>query len=115
MTTHLRRLSRCAAVAALLIVGGGSSANAATALPAHVYAPYFETWTTDGIATTAQQSGTKYYTLAFLETLSKTSCTLAWDGDKSQTVAGGRYLSDIAALRAAGGGVVPSPAGWRAA
>jgi hypothetical protein len=66
MTTHLRRLSGCVAAAALLIVGGGSSANAATALPAHVYAPYFETWTTDGIATTAQQSGSRYLTLAFL-------------------------------------------------
>ena len=82
MTTHLRRLSACAAAAALLIVGGGSGANAATALPAHVYAPYFETWTTDGIAATAQQSGRKYFTLAFLETLNKRSCTLAWNGEQ---------------------------------
>jgi len=114
MTTHLRRLSACAAAAALLIVGGGSSANAATALPAHVYAPYFETWTTDGIAATAQQSGSKYFTLAFLETLNKRSCTLAWNGSSSQTVASGRYLSDIAALRAAGGDVILSLGGWSA-
>ena len=79
MTTHLRRLSACAAAAALLMIGGGSSANAATALPAHVYAPYFETWTTDGIAATAQQSGSKYFTLAFLETLNKHSCTLGME------------------------------------
>jgi hypothetical protein len=114
MTTHLRRLSACAAAAALLMVGGGSSANAATALPAHVYAPYFETWTTDGIAATAQQSGSKYFTLAFLETLNKRSCTLAWNGSSSQTVASGRYLSDIAALRAAGGDVILSLGGWSA-
>ena len=106
MTTHLRRLSACAAAAALLMIGGGSSANAATALPAHVYAPYFETWTTDGIAATAQQSGSKYFTLAFLETLNKRSCTLAWNGSSSQTVSSGRYLSDIAALRATGGDVI---------
>jgi len=114
MTTHLRRLSACAAAAALLMVGGGSSANAATALPAHVYAPYFETWTTDGIAASAQQSGSKYFTLAFLETLNKRSCTLAWNGSSSQTVASGRYLSDIAALRAAGGDVILSLGGWSA-
>jgi hypothetical protein len=114
MTTHLRRLSACAAAAGLLMIGGGSSANAATALPAHVYAPYFETWTTDGIAATAQQSGSKYFTLAFLETLNKRSCTLAWNGSSSQTVASGRYLSDIAALRATGGDVILSLGGWSA-
>ena len=114
MTTHVRRLSACAAAAALLIVGGGSSANAATALPAHVYAPYFETWTTDAIAATAQQSGSKYFTLAFLETLNKRSCTLAWNGSSSQTVASGRYLSDIAALRKTGGDVILSLGGWSA-
>ena len=114
MTTHLRRLSGCAAAAALLIVGGGSSANAATTLPAHVYAPYFETWTTDGIAATAQRSGSKYFTLAFLETLNKRSCTLAWNGSSSQTVASGRYLPDIAALRSTGGDVILSLGGWSA-
>jgi hypothetical protein len=60
----------------VLVTGSGASrANAATALPAHVYAPYFETRTTDSISTMAQQSGSRYFTLAFLETLSKTSCT----------------------------------------
>ena len=53
------------------------AASAATALPARVYAPYFEAWTTDSLTTTAQQSGAKYFTLAFLETLSKSSCTQA--------------------------------------
>ncbi len=113
MTTHLRRLSACVVAAALLMISGGA-ANAATALPAHVYAPYFETWTTDSIATTAQQSGSKYFTLAFLESLNKRSCTLAWNGSSTQTVASGRYLSDIAALRAAGGDVILSLGGWSA-
>src|SRR5436190_14879449 len=87
---------------------------ATVALPAHVYAPYFETWTTDGLTTTAQASGAKYFTLAFLETLSKTSCTLAWNGSKSDPVSNGRYLSDIASLRATGGDVIPSFGGWSA-
>src|SRR5438093_11174892 len=98
-----------------VIVGGASPAAAApTPLPAHVFAPYFETWLPGTITDTAQQSGARYFTLAFLETLSKTSCTLAWDGDKAQTVASGKYLSDIASLRGLGGDVVPSFGGWSA-
>jgi Glycosyl hydrolases family 18 len=93
---------------------GPAAAAAGTPLPAHVFAPYFETWTTDSITTLAQQSGARYLTLAFLETLSKTSCTLAWNGNKSQTIPTGRYLPDIASLRALGGDVVPSFGGWSA-
>ena len=89
-TGGLRRRGR-----SLLVAGTNGSASAATALPTHVYAPYFETWTTDRIATLAQQSGSKYFTLAFLESLNKRSCTLAWNGSSSQTVAAGRYLSDM--------------------
>ena len=104
------------AALALVAVGSGNAAPArSTGLPAHIYAPYFETWSTDSITTTAQDSGARYFTLAFLETLSKTSCTLAWNGDKTQTTtAAGRYLSDIASLRAAGGDVIPSFGGWSA-
>ena len=93
---------------------GSSAATAAVPLPAHVYAPYFETWTSDAITTTAQQSGARYFTLAFLETLGKTSCTLAWNGSSSQTVAAGRYLTDIQSLRSLGGDVIPSFGGWSA-
>jgi hypothetical protein len=93
---------------------GSSAATAAVPLPAHVYAPYFETWTSDAITTIAQQSGARYFTLAFLETLGKTSCTLAWNGSSSQTVAAGRYLTDIQSLRSLGGDVIPSFGGWSA-
>jgi hypothetical protein len=116
MRTQLRRLSACAAVTLVLGAGLAGNAGAATpvALPAHVYAPYFETWTTDSIATDAQQSGAQYLTLAFLESTGKSSCTLAWNGDKTQTVASGRYLMDIANLRSAGGDVILSLGGWSA-
>jgi hypothetical protein len=90
------------------------SVAAATVLPTHAYTPYFETWTTDSISTIAQQSGARYFTLAFLETLSRSSCTLAWNGDKSQTLSTGRYLADIASLRLIGGDVIPSFGGWSA-
>ena len=108
--------TRLCVVAALVLALGVSAgrASAATALPAHVYAPYFETWTTDSLTATTQQSGAKYFTLAFLETLSKSSCTLAWNGNRNDPVANGRYLSDIASLRALGGDVITSFGGWSA-
>ena len=105
------------ALASLLtfLAGATSTAGAASsALPGHIYAPYFETWTTDSITSIAQDSGARYFTLAFLETLGKSSCTLAWNGDKTQTIASGRYLSDLASLRALGGDVFPSFGGWSA-
>jgi hypothetical protein len=115
MGPHRLRAATLAATAVFLAtVAGAGGVAAATPLPAHVFAPYFETWTTDGITATAQASGVQYFTLAFLETTSKTSCTLAWDGVASQPVSGGKYLTDIASLRALGGDVIPSLGGWSA-
>jgi hypothetical protein len=108
-------MRRVGLLAALVLGLLPASTQAATALPAHVYAPYFETWTTDSLTTTAQQSGARYFTLAFLETLSKTSCTLAWDGNKSDPVTKNRYAADIGTLRSTlGGDVIPSFGGWSA-
>ena len=108
-------MRRTVVVAALAVaVASAGGAQAVTALPTHVYAPYFETWTTDSLTTTAQQSGARYFTLAFLETLSKTSCTLAWDGNRSDPVTNNHYASDITSLRALGGDVIPSFGGWSA-
>ena len=72
---------------------GSSAATAAVPLPAHVYSPYFETWTTDAITTIAQQSGARYFTLAFLETpRARPRARSRWNGRARQTVAAGRYL-----------------------
>jgi glycosyl hydrolase family 18 (putative chitinase) len=112
-----RRLAFAALLGGILLTGVASSPASgagATAFPSHVYAPYFETWTTDSLAATAQASGARYFTLAFLETLGKSSCTLAWNGAKTQTISSGRYVSDIASLRALGGDVIPSFGGWSA-
>ncbi len=114
LRARIAALAVAAAALPATLAGTGSAAAASTPLPAHVFAPYFETWTTDSITTLAQQSGARYFTLAFLETLGKSSCTLAWNGSRSQTVPTGRYLSDIASLRALGGDVVPSFGGWSA-
>jgi len=113
MNMRLRVLLAAVCVA-LLAAGAASVAVAATPLPAHVYAPYFETWTSDSITTLAQQSSSRYFTLAFLETLSKSSCTLGWDGSKVDSIPNGKYLSDLASLRALGGDVIPSFGGWSA-
>jgi chitinase len=110
----MKRLALVAALAALVLTVVTSAQAAPTPLPTHVYAPYFETWTTDGLTATAQQSGAKYFTLAFLETLSKSSCTLAWDGNRADPVTNNHYSSDIASLRALGGDVIPSFGGWSA-
>jgi GH18 family chitinase len=107
-------MKRLALVAALILTVASSAQAAPATLPAHVYAPYFETWTTDSLSTTAQQSGARFFTLAFLETLSKTSCTLAWNGSKATLLAGNRYADDITSLRALGGDVIPSFGGWSA-
>jgi hypothetical protein len=91
-----------------------SIALAATPIPAHVFAPYFETWTRRSIVTVAERSGARYFTLGFLETLEEHPCALAWDGDPRWRVRSGRYLSDIASLRAMSGDVIPSFGGWSA-
>ena len=92
-----------------------AAAAANTPLPAHVYAPYYETYlapNTPSIAATAQASGVKYFTLAFLQSTGKGSCSLDWNGNSAQPL--NYYASDIAALRAAGGDVIPSFGGYSA-
>ena len=112
------RTALALAVTAALIVplaGSVSTASAYTALPAHVYAPYYETYlapNTPSITATAQASGAKYFTLAFLQAPSKGSCALDWNGLASQPL--NYYASDIASLRALGGDVIPSFGGYSA-
>ena len=127
----MRRLISLA-VAAVAAVGlsstalaGAASAAAATpafghgSLPAHIYAPYFESWdsTDGGLAQLSQESGAKYVTLAFLETAAPGSCTAYWNGDTSTPIsatATGSFGADIAAIQRAGGNVIPSFGGYTA-
>ena len=79
------------------------------------YAPYFETWTKDKLPAVAGASGARTLTLAFLQTPRRGSCSVTWNGDSKQPVRpGGRYTTQIAKLRARGGGVVPSFGGYSA-
>src|SRR5690242_12602128 len=110
----LLALGAAALAVAVPVALRAAPAVAATALPAHVYAPYFETWSTDSLTTVPQQSGARYFTMAFVEVATKGSCTPVWNGDSSQTMASGRYLTDLASLRALGGDIIPSFGGFSA-
>jgi hypothetical protein len=103
--------------AAALVVGGPAAAPAlaATPLPAHVYAPYYETYlapNTPSITTEAQNSGAKYFSLAFLQATSKGSCSIDWNSNSAQPL--NYYNADIASLRSLGGDVIPTFGGYSA-
>src|SRR5450631_3637437 len=121
------RAALAAAAAAAAAIGfaatGAGTAHAATArpahdrpavFPAHVFAPYFEAYNGDNPATLSQQSGARYLTFAFLQTASAGSCTAYWNGDTSQPVSVATFGSDIAAIQASGGNVIPSFGGYSA-
>jgi len=119
MKLRRRAVTGLAIAAAVLLPAVGSAGPAAAAtytpLPAHVYAPYYETYlapNTPSITATAQASGAKYFTLAFLQSTGKNSCALDWNGNSAQPL--NYYNSDIASLRAMGGDVIPSFGGYSA-
>jgi hypothetical protein len=56
----------------------------------------------------SQQSGAKDLTFAFIQTASPGSCTAYWDGDTSEPLTSANFGSDISAMQAAGGNVIPS-------
>jgi hypothetical protein len=97
-----------------LAVTGATAAHAATPLPTHVFAPYFEAWNGDSPTTLAQQSGAKYLTFAFIQTASAGSCTAYWNGSTSQPIASSTFGSDISTLQANGGDAIASFGGYSA-
>jgi hypothetical protein len=123
-----RRIPLQAAVAALATAAaaiglasaglGAASATTggATPLPAHVFAPYFEAYDSSGgsPATLSQESGSKFLSMAFLQTASAGSCTAYWNGDTSMPIAQSSFGSDISTIQAAGGNVIPSFGGYSA-
>jgi hypothetical protein len=103
------------AAAAGALVGTASTAHAAaTPLPAHVSAPYFEAYNGDSLSGLATSSGNKYLSMAFIQTASKGSCTPLWNGDTSMPIASANFGSDISSIQAGGGDVIPSFGGYTA-
>jgi hypothetical protein len=84
-------------------------------LPYRVFAPYYEMYdTSTDLAALSQQSGARYLSLAFLQTAASGSCTAYWNGDTTKPIAPSSYGSDIAAIQANGGNVIPSFGGYAA-
>jgi hypothetical protein len=85
-------------------------------LPHQLFAPYFETYdTTDGgLAALSKASGSKFMSLAFLQTAQAGSCTAYWDGNTATPIAAASFGSDIAAIQRTGGNVIPSFGGFTA-
>ena len=111
----LHRLACGLTITAGLLLLFGGTAVAYTPLPAHLYAPYYETYlapNTPSITATAQASGARYFTLAFLQTPKRGSCALDWNGSPAQPL--DYYAADIASLRVLGGDVIPSFGGFSA-
>jgi hypothetical protein len=107
-----------AAVVTLGCTAAGASASTwptSRPLPYRVFAPYFETYdTTAGPAALSQESGARFLSLAFLETAQSGSCTAYWNGDTSEPIAYSSFGSDISAIQARGGNVIPSFGGYTA-
>jgi hypothetical protein len=99
-----------AAPATATAAGPGSGSR----LPAHIFTPYFEAYTPDNPWQLSHESGASYLTLAFLQTPSRGSCTITWNGDASTPVAWSTYGAAITKIRAAGGDVIPSFGGYSA-
>jgi hypothetical protein len=124
MRRHTPVLAALAAATATLVAIGFAVPGAAASpwhttgrgLPHQVFAPYVETYdTTDGgPAALSQESGSRYVSLAFLQTATAGSCTAYWNGDTSTPIASSSFGSDIAAIQAAGGNVIPSFGGYAA-
>jgi len=91
-----------------------SAGQNGAALPAHVFAPYFESFNGDNPATLSQQSGAKFLSMAFLQTAVAGSCTVEWNGDLTTPVAPSTFGTEIKAIRATGGDVIPSFGGFGA-
>jgi cellulose binding protein with CBM2 domain/fibronectin type III domain protein len=81
--------------------GGGGGAMAA--------APYIYSWGNAPSPTAVMSAtGIRWFTKAFV--LSGGGCVPAWDG--TRPISGGSDAQQIAAIRAAGGDIIPSVGGW---
>jgi hypothetical protein len=118
-TVSLIAPAASAATSAAIAGHPGGDAGRSRVLPPHVFAPYFETYdTADGaLAQLAFASGTRYLSLAFLQTDKAGSCTASWNGNAATPIsatAAGSFGTDIKRIQAAGGTVIPSFGGYSA-
>ncbi|MEA5358619.1 ricin-type beta-trefoil lectin domain protein [Amycolatopsis sp., V23-08] len=95
------------AVLSVAVLAGtpGTAAAAGGAFPAHYSAPYLQISDSDAGQMSADMNatGTKFFTLAFLTPQS--GCTPVWEANGTGV---GSFKTQISALQAAGGNVIPS-------
>jgi hypothetical protein len=111
----VRTLVTAALLGAGLAAVAAPTAHAAnTPVPAHVFSPYFEAYSSDDPAALSSAAGAKYLSMAFVQAATKGSCTAYWNGSTSQPISSSTFGSSIASIQAAGGDVVPSFGGYTA-
>ena len=105
MSFSRTRAALTAAVLSAAVVAVPSAAAAGPAFPAHYAAPYLQISDADAgdMAADLNATGTKFFTLAFLTPQS--GCTPVWEANGTGV---GSFKTQISALQAAGGNVIPS-------
>ncbi|HEX4722430.1 MAG TPA: chitinase [Pseudonocardiaceae bacterium] len=105
-----------AGIAAAVVTPAAAAASQgdANSLPSHVFAPYFESYTTDNPATFSHQSGAKFLSMAFIQTAVAGSCTVEWNGNTATPIAQSTFGAAIRTIKAGGGDVIPSFGGFAA-
>jgi chitinase len=83
-------------------------------LPQRIAAPYVDVTEVSDLAQISADSGSKYLTLAFLQTEAPGSCTPYWAGDTSKPASAAVFGDAISRIRANGGDVIPSFGGYSA-
>lgn len=83
-------------------------------LPAQVAAPYVDVTGVSDLAAAARESGSRYLTLAFLQTTAPGSCDLTWAGDAAKPVGEASFGDQIRQIQRRGGNVIPSLGGYNA-
>lgn len=84
-----------------------SSSSSETTPPARIFAPYFATWFPKvSVSQIARASGTKYFSMAFVESKAKT-CVPVWSNDNT-VEQDTNFPAEISALRQQGGDVIVS-------
>jgi hypothetical protein len=125
--TILRRSAAVAAAVAALTAGTTASSVAEPAqsaeparsashrtMPAHVFAPYFQSYRPGDPAALAQESGARYLTMAFVQTEEPGSCEPLWNGLPETPISHSVYGKEIAKLKSRGGDVSVSFGGGAA-
>lgn len=94
--------------------GGSTHVIPAPPLPHHVAAPYVDITEVDSLSKVARDSGSKYVSLAFLQTTPDHPCTPYWAGDTTKPMSADVYGAEISRIRQQGGDVIPSFGGYSA-